>query len=193
AARGFRSPTANQPLSYDPNGPCAATVAEVGIGPLSRPDTLWTYELGSKWNWAQGRVQTNLALFHQKWEGVQLITSQPCALNGTVNGGDASGNGAELETTVRLSQSWSANLSASYVHNKFVSVNPNLGYQVGSRISGAPEENASAGLQYNFAVGSGWNGIARADYSYVGGIFYLFGTGASAVTQTQGGYGEGNL
>ncbi len=46
AARGFRSGTANQPIAYDPNGPCGATAAADGVGPLTNPDTLWTYELG---------------------------------------------------------------------------------------------------------------------------------------------------
>jgi outer membrane receptor protein involved in Fe transport len=193
AARGFRSGTANQALAYDPNGPCGATAAADGVGPLTDPDTLWTYELGMKSTWADNRIATNLAVFHQKWKGVQLEATQPCGFNGTVNGGDASGNGAELEMTARITQGLSANLTASYVYNKFDSVKPNVGYFVGERVPAAPEENASAGLQYNFALGTAWNGYARADYSYVGDVHYIFGLGAAATNYLQGGYGQANL
>ena len=194
AARGFRSGTANQALSYDPNGPCGATAAALGIKPLSDPDKLWTYELGLKSAWLDKRIATNIAVFHQKWDGVQLATSQACGFNGVVNGGDASGNGAELEVTARLSAAWNANLSAAWVHNKFDSVTPGLGFAAGDRVPGAPEQNGSAGLQYNFAFGtSGWGGYARGDYVYVGPVHYVFGQGAGAASVVQGGYGQGNL
>jgi len=193
AARGFRSGTTNQALAYDPNGPCGATAAADGVGPLTDPDTLWTYELGMKSTWADNRIAANLAVFHQKWKGVQLEATQPCGFNGTVNGGDASGNGAELEMTARITQGLSANLTASYVYNKFDSVKPNVGYFVGERVPAAPEENASVGLQYNFALNTAWNGYARADYAYVGDVHYIFGLGAAATNYLQGGYGQTNF
>ena len=193
AARGFRSGTTNQAFAYDPNGPCGATAAADGVGPLTDPDTLWTYELGMKSTWADNRIAANLAVFHQKWKGVQLEATQPCGFNGTVNGGDASGNGAELEMTARITHGLSANLTASYVYNKFDSVKPNVGYFVGERVPAAPEENASVGLQYNFALSTAWNGYARADYAYVGDVHYVFGLGAAATNYLQGGYGQANL
>jgi iron complex outermembrane receptor protein len=193
AARGFRSGAPNQTLAYDPNGPCGATAAADGVGPLTDPDTLWTYELGLKSTWADKRIAANIALFHQKWKGVQLTATQPCGFNAAVNGGDASGNGAELEMTAQLTRAWSANLTASYVYNKFDSVNSSVGYSPGDRVPGAPEENASAGLQYNFSLSNTWNGYARADYAYVGDVHFVFGTGATATPFLQGGFGQANL
>ena len=193
AARGFRSGTTNQVLAYDPNGPCGATAAADGVGPLTDPDTLWTYELGMKSIWADKRIEANLAVFHQNWKGVQLEATQPCGFNGTVNGGDASGNGAELEMTARITKALTANLTASYVYNKFDSVKANVGYFTGERVPGAPEENASAGLQYNFSLSNTWNGYARADYSYVGDVHYVFGLGTQATTYLQGGYGQADV
>jgi iron complex outermembrane recepter protein len=193
AARGFRSGAPNQFPAYDPNGPCGATAKADGIGPLTNPDTLWTYELGLKSAWVDNRIEANVALFHQTWEGVQLPATQPCGFDGFVNGGDASGNGAELEMTARITKAWSANLTTSYVYNKFNSVTPGVGYFVGERVPGAPEENASAGLQYNFSLPSNWSGYARGDYSYVGDVHYVFGVGTTAATYLQGGFGQANM
>jgi len=192
-ARGFRSGSTNQSLSFDANGPCGETAAALGIGPLSAPDKLWTYELGLKSTWLDHRIATNAAAFHQKWDGVQLATSQPCGFQGVVNGGDASGNGLELEVTAKLTPVLTANLSASWVHNKFDRVVPNLGFSAGDRVPGAPEENASAGLQYNFALNDRWGGYVRGDYVYVGNVHYQFGQGADTAAFLQGGYGQGNL
>jgi iron complex outermembrane recepter protein len=193
AARGFRSGTANQSLSFDPNGPCAASAAELGVGPLSAPDKLWTYEAGLKSRWLDNRMATNLAVFHQKWDGVQLGTSQACGFQAVVNGGDASGNGAELEVNTQIAPALSANLSASWVHNKFDRVVPGLGYSDGDRVPGAPEENLSAGLQYDFELNSRWKGYARGDYVYVGNVHYQFGQGGGSESFVQGGYGQGNV
>jgi hypothetical protein len=60
-------------------------------------------------------------------------------------------------------------------------------------VPGAPEENASAGLQYNFSLASNWNGYARADYSYVGDVHYVFGVGTGATPYLQGGFGQANM
>jgi len=188
AARGFRSGAANQLLAYDPNGPCGATAAAEGVKALTDPDTLWTYELGMKSSRLDHRVAANVALFHQKWSGVQLSAVQPCGYNGAVNGGDAAGNGAELEMTARIAAGLSANLSASYVYNEFKSTQPNVGYFAGERVPGAPEENASAGLQYNYSWGTDWSGYARLDYSYVSDVHFVFATGP----YLQGGYGQAN-
>jgi outer membrane receptor protein involved in Fe transport len=124
---------------------------------------------------------------------VQLTATQACGFNAAVNGGDASGNGAELEMTAQITKALSANLTASYVYNEFKSVSPGVGYAVGDRVPGAPEENASAGLQYNFSLNPSWSGYARADYSYVSDVHFVFGTGATATTFLQGGYGQANF
>ena len=95
--------------------------------------------------------------------------------------------------TARFTRALSGNLSASYVYNKFDSVAPGLGYAEGDRVPGAPEENASAGLQYDFQLGNTWKGYMRGDYVYVGNVHYVYGQGATARNILQGGYGQGNL
>lgn len=175
AARGFRSGRANERLSF--TGDCAADANVVGLGPTVDPDTLWNYELGAKSRLADGRLSVDVAAYRQKWEGVQLHVSLPCGFGGTINAGDVSGNGAELEVAALLGAGWRLSLSAAYSHNEFDSVSPSTGFVEGERIPGAPELNAGAGLEYNFTLGKGWESFARADYVYVDSVPYKFQTG----------------
>ncbi len=177
AARGFRSGVVNQPLSYSP--PCDDDAAAIGLKAISDPDTLWSYELGAKARLADGRVAINAAVFRQRWEGVQLRSSfaedDGCAFNGTFNAGDVDGEGAELELTAQLTHRWRVNVAGAYVRNEFDSISPGIGYiAVGERVSGAPEKNASAGLQYDFPLSGSWEAFARADYLYVGDVHQNF-------------------
>jgi len=173
AARGFRSAQTNSTLAY--TGLCEVEAQAIGLGALTDPDTLWSYELGVKSLLADGRVGVNAAVYRQRWEGVQLPIQFECGFGGTVNGGDVDGRGLELEVSAQLAASWRLNLAAAYTDNEFDTVKPGVGFERGERPPGAPEKNASAGLQYDFAITEQWSGFARADYSYVGEVRYKFG------------------
>jgi iron complex outermembrane receptor protein len=186
AARGFRSGRANERLSY--TGDCAEEAAALGLRPLVDPDTLWSYELGTKSRIAGGRLGINAAIYRHDWKGVQLPTSLECGFGGTINGGDVQGEGVELETSVRVSDAWRLNLAAAYNRNEFENVRPATGYVKGERVPGAPEKNASAGVQYDLTLNAQWDGFARADYSYVGDARYKFGQGDNALIVMQDAY-----
>ncbi|MBS0417743.1 MAG: TonB-dependent receptor [Proteobacteria bacterium] len=192
AARGFRSGVTNSPLAY--TGTCADEAAAIGLGAVVKPDTLWSYELGTKARIADGRIEINTAIYKQKWHGVQLDATLggDCALDGTVNAGDVDGEGAELEVTARLTRALRMNFSTAYSHNEFASVKPGVGYAVGERVPGAAETNASAGLQYDFPLNSTWSGFGRGDYAYVGGARYKFDP-FDPVIVNQKAYGTANV
>ncbi len=173
AARGFRSAQTNQVLSY--TGGCAPEAAAVGLKAVTDPDTLWSYELGMKARFADGRVGVNAAVYQQEWEGVQLPIQFDCGFGGTINGGDVEGQGVEVEFTAQLTDALQFNATGAYNNNEFDTVKPGVGFSVGERPPGAPEKNASAGLQYNFDLSANWSAFARADYSYVSDTRYKFG------------------
>jgi iron complex outermembrane receptor protein len=170
AARGFRSAQPNQPLPE----PCQEEAAAVGLGPISDPDTLWNYELGSKSTFAGGKLSANFAVYRSQWDGVQLGSSLTCGFNGTLNGGDVRAKGVELELLMRPTEAWRFNLAASHNDNKFESAQPGTGFAPGERLPGSPKENYSLGAQYNFNLGTRWRGFARADYTHVGDVRVVF-------------------
>lgn len=103
----------------------------------------------------------------------------------TINAGDASGEGAEVEFIGQLGEAWRVNLSAAYNRTQFEDVRPESGFVRGQRLPGSPEKNFSAGIEYGFAHASGWPAFVRADYIYVGDVAYSGGA--------QEGYGLANL
>jgi iron complex outermembrane recepter protein len=170
AARGFRSGSVNQRLPDE----CLEQAAELGVGPLTDPDTLWNYEFGVKSQLADGRLGVNAAIYRQKWEGVQLGQTLECGFGVGVNGGNATNDGVEVELTARPADAWLFNASLSYNTSEFDSVQPGTGFVPGERLPDVPEKNYSVGAQYSFAVGPTWSAFVRADYVYVGQIRLKF-------------------
>ncbi|MGH8251034.1 MAG: TonB-dependent receptor [Steroidobacteraceae bacterium] len=188
AARGFRSGQPNQ--QFPPQ--CQAQAEAIGLKLISDPDTLWNYELGLKSFLADGRLSLNAAVYHGDWEGIQLAAGLTCGFVGVLNAGDATTQGVELELTAQASNAWRFNLAASYNETKFTDVEAATGYIDGETVPDSPEMNASAGVQYDFNLGSEWSGFARADYQYVGDIERIF-LGAQPRNFTQDAYGTGNV
>lgn len=80
----------------------------------------WTFEVGGKGAFADGRVLVNAALFYVQWQDVQLNASDsgavvPNAVNITLNLGDASLYGLELDMAARLSENFQLDASAYLV------------------------------------------------------------------------------
>jgi iron complex outermembrane recepter protein len=189
AARGFRSGAANAALPDS----CLQEATEAGIGSLTEPDTLTNYEFGTKAVLAGGRANLNVAIYHADWEGVQVGAGLECGFGAIVNGGDAIGEGVEVELTAQLSRNWRLNMSAAYNHNEFDDVAPQTGFVKGERLPGSFENNGSLGLQYDFDLGSQWLGFARADYVHTGDIRQKFGRAEAAVFVTLDPQNIGNL
>jgi outer membrane receptor protein involved in Fe transport len=190
ASRGFRSGDVNDPL---PAG-CAADAARAGLQPVTRPDTLRNYELGMKAEFAEHRFGLNAAIYKDRWSGVQLSVALNCAFTGIVNSGDINGRGVELELVAQPSPAWRLNLSLAYNQNKFDDVNPGTGFSPGERLPDSPQQNGSAGAQYNYQLGAAWSGFARADLVYVGAVHNNFSTltgGQLAIIDKA--YAQGNL
>ena len=189
AARGFRSGAPNAALPEA----CMEEAREAGIGALTEPDTLTNYEFGGKAVLAGGRANLNVAVYRADWEGVQISAGLECGFGAIVNGGDATGEGVEVEFQAQLARQWRLNLAAAYNHNEFDRVAPQTGFVKGERLPGSFEKNGSIGLQYDFDVGAQWSGFARADYVHTGDVRVKFGRAESATFVTLDPQDVGNL
>ncbi|GAA6166907.1 TonB-dependent receptor [Sessilibacter corallicola] len=91
------------------------------------PEIVDTYEIGLKSEWFNNRLRVNAAAYYTDYDDLQ-VTVQTAASNGTtfvsevVNAGKAFVEGAELEVTAQLSNSFSLIASAGYTNAEFTEV-----------------------------------------------------------------------
>ena len=159
------------------------------------PETLKAYEFGVKTDLFDRRVRLNLATFLSDYKDIQLALSNctaitgpgfgaPCAL--PVNSGDAEIRGIELEATVQPVDGLTFDGAMSYLDFKYkrfgtfpvangavaVGGPTNLnGPQFGDYAPFTPEWKWSAGVQYEFDLGSAGFLVPRLDAAYQGTVY----------------------
>lgn len=161
---------------YQPGGP---NVALEGIPPQVDSSMLTSYELGLKSQFADQRVQLDVAAFRIDWEDVQVATSFN-GVGGLVNGGEATSKGVELSSSFRATDQWTVGFNVAYtkadVKNDFEpTVIPQDGFDVilntglaGDRMPYVPELSWALTTEYAFATGGGFSGQVGAALRGVG-------------------------
>lgn len=100
----------------------------------------WTYEIGSKNTLMDGRLVLNAAIFLIQWEDIQLNAADsaavnPNAVNITLNLGDATTYGIELDAQAYLTENFSMNAAISItdatydggtIDNRFARIGPSF-------------------------------------------------------------------
>ncbi|MBB6093797.1 iron complex outermembrane receptor protein [Povalibacter uvarum] len=130
------------------------------------PETNQVAELGLKTTIADGRLRINTAVFYSDYEGIQLsaltpVGTPPALLPNTQNAAPAEIYGAELELTAQFDR-LGLNVGLSALHSEFTEdqtltdsqTNTNRLVPEGSTVPFAPEVTATAGIQYEFSLGS---------------------------------------
>jgi outer membrane receptor protein involved in Fe transport len=178
-AKGFRLGSANRPV------PLTALVRSdlqllglpQSIPEAFKPDSLWSYELGSKSRWMGGRLSLNVAVFYIDWKDIQQDVVLPNAgYDFETNVGKASSYGFEFEGRARVADRWTLTASGSVTKATFSSDMPSLGSDAdgnlnvrkGDRIQGVPRFNAALGFEYGFEAFGSKSGFVRGSAQWVG-------------------------
>jgi len=137
------------------------------------PDSLWSYEIGAKNRLLGGRVQLDTSLFHVSWSNPQLLlatdhANTPCAY--TDNAGHATSKGFDLALQALLTDRARIGLSVAYTdahYTQTVSVGSTVIVGKGDALGALPivpsPWNATASVEYDFALTSGITVNARAE------------------------------
>lgn len=161
---------------YQPGGP---NVALAGMPPSVDSSMLSSYEAGLKSQFAERRVQLDLAAFRIDWEDIQVASSFN-GIGGLVNGGEAKSEGVELAALFRATDRLLLGLNAAYtrasVKNDFEpTVIPQDGFDVilntglgGDRMPYVPKLSWSATAEYAFATAGGLDGQVGAALRWTG-------------------------
>ncbi|HTU65556.1 MAG TPA: TonB-dependent receptor [Steroidobacteraceae bacterium] len=139
------------------------------------PETLTTYEVGFKSDFADNRVRLNVAAFFNKYEDIILRLNNclssppgqqlPCQLPANVGSADV--KGVEVESNVLLGGGFSVDLAASYLDFKYTDTSlAQTGIPTSYVTPFTPEKKASVGLQWERKLAGGSTFHMRGDWSY---------------------------
>jgi outer membrane receptor protein involved in Fe transport len=118
-AEGFRPGGGN--AAYPTTGVWAASFAGMnyssGKWPSSYgPDSVWSYEIGSKTRWLGRRLMVNASLYYEDWNHIQLL-AYPDDWAFNINGNRATIYGGDLEVRAILGGGFEFSGSVGYLHD----------------------------------------------------------------------------
>ena len=134
------------------------------------PETMWSYEVGSKSLLDDGNIRLNFAAFYNDYKNFQLsrFSIDPdtgAFLSLFENAGKASIYGAEVEFSAALTQDLTVNFNGGYLGGGYDQLVGDFGEEISDKreLVNAPKWNGQLGLEYWFDIGA--NGSLSANFS----------------------------
>lgn len=144
-------------------------------GPDYQPETVWTYELGTKFTTNDNLLSFEGALFQSNYKDYQINGVPPppdVPLGRVINAGDARIRGVEWSATLRPSRGWTFGLDGTYLDTVFRRINATAtAYLPGDNLDMVPKYTFTGSIERSFE----WNerrGYIRADYTQTGRSTY---------------------
>jgi iron complex outermembrane recepter protein len=170
ASKGFRNGGSNAPVQA---ASCQASLQQLGLSefPVTYdPDSVWSYELGSKFAFAGNRVQVDFSVFQIDWDDqIRNIALNNCLLQFTTNVGATQSRGFDLAVQWRALDSLLLSVNGGWQEVKVKETIPsgtrNLVTE-GDYLQGT-QPTANAAVQYTFDV-LRLPSYFRLDTSYTG-------------------------
>ena len=184
AQEGYRAGGFNLP-SFARRNPGPVTVARA-----FRPDRMWNVEVGGVMPLFDNRLILRGAVFHAEWRQVQTDQYFANGLPLTVNVGDGSNTGVEVEAVWRPDERLLVRGSVLLNDPQLTRTTRLLPATPDKGLPGVPYGTASADVRYRWEVGHGLTAEASAQAAYVGQSYVTFDVGTNNL---MGGYGEGRL
>ena len=177
-AKGFRLGAANRPVPLTPlvQQDLAAMGLPTTIPDAFKPDSLWSYEIGSKSRLLDNRLALNMALYYLDWKDIQQDVVLPSSgFDFETNVGRAKSVGFEIEGRLRATEQLTLNAAASWVHATFSDDMPSLGMtngelnvKKGDLVQGVPKYSARLGFEYRFNPMSRGQAFVRGSGQWTG-------------------------
>ena len=143
------------------------------------PESNWTYEVGAKNEFLDGRLFANVALFYTEWKNQQIsvvprnydlvIGADDQAVPGIYGAvGDSTAMGIEFDTSWVPNDNWSFFANMAYTDTEYGegANNPAYGDVAGNTIPGASPFSFSGGFQYDKSITDLIDGFAALDLNY---------------------------
>jgi iron complex outermembrane recepter protein len=168
ASKGFRLGGAQVP---PPPPFCGADYANFGITPAQletfQGDSLWNYEIGAKSRMLDNRLTVNAAAFLIDWTNLQQTLRFSCGFSSLINSGKARTRGGELEISAVPIDNLTVSGGVGYTDAKILSPGALLTIPAaGSAVQQVAPWTGNLSVEYTHALGNGFRGVIRGDYSY---------------------------
>ncbi len=168
AAKGYREGAAQPGVAAS----CAADLAAIGLteAPVRfNPDSVWSYEVGSKNRFFNNALTLNAALYTQRWSHVQRYVTLPtCGYLFVANAGEAQASGFELEAALRVGGGVSLNMSVGHTHAVYTRDDAGSGTLRGQRLDGVAGWTGAGSIQYEGRIGDQYRLVGNVGLSYTG-------------------------
>ena len=162
-AKGFRTGQAQPVISLESailhNPPIAIPV---GID----PETLWSYEVGTKGQFADGKVTVEADVFQNDWKNLQTVVFPAPRIGALINGGPARTKGFEFGLGVRPVKGLTLQLTGSFIDAKYTSDVAGSNVHAGDSIISVPKTQFAASGLYRWPITGGLSGFARAEVQH---------------------------
>jgi iron complex outermembrane recepter protein len=139
--------------------------------PTFDPESVWTYELGTKMSLADGRFSADAAVFYSDYRDYQIngtVVVDGLSFNVFSNAGNARIEGVEWALSWRPAERWNLSFNGDYVESEFYEINSADGsYIEGDQLDFFPKYAVAVSVQRDFNWG-GRDGFTRVDYNQQG-------------------------
>jgi outer membrane receptor protein involved in Fe transport len=156
AAKGFRS--------GEPN---------LGLFQGFSPESLWSYELGTKVRFLRDRLTSDVDVFDEEYSnyvGEGLVTVYDIPEFGSFNIGAARIRGLDVDFAWRVSDGWRVSAKGEAVDSKFVAITAgDTGFEPGDRVPYVPDYTLAASIEREFRFGDK-PGFAQMNYSQTASV-----------------------
>lgn len=132
-----------------------------------KPETMWSYETGTKGTFMDGRAQLEAAVFYNDWQDLQVLVVVQPPVRGLINGGDARTQGIELGLTLLPIEGLQLKFAGSYTDAEFTEAVSGINISAGDKIPNVPETLFSAAVTYRWPFVKSLQGFAHVGAQYV--------------------------
>jgi outer membrane receptor protein involved in Fe transport len=173
------------------NIPAAADGVSAGrIGSIFQPDRLRSYEAGGTLALFDRTLRLRAAVFHADWSRLQTDQYLPSGLLMTVNIGDGSNTGLEVEALWRPDDHWQVRGNLLLEDPEITRVSNTFPASLDIGLPGVSRVLGSGDVTYRWPTSSGWQGEITGQAAYVGHSFLTFD---EATASRMGDYVVGRL
>jgi iron complex outermembrane receptor protein len=161
---------------YNAGGFNARAGSAAGFDTPVDEEEITAYELGMKAEWWDNRLRTNVAVFYNDFDDIQIAQFEAGsggASSRLVNAGEATYWGVELDLVAVLTEGLTLDMTYGYLDAEFdeyVALDPATDQEIDisnvTTVPRAPENTANIGLQYDFSPFEFGALSARVDANY---------------------------